>query len=98
MSSGDAAARAKAQYALTGDATAFLGRLTLWTQLPEQAMREPGRVYQPSVYRTLVWAVQVTGLELYPSGISGGGAAPHHEMLIFIDARSGEEVFASTFR
>jgi len=48
-----------------------------------------------------VYAAQFTGLELYPNipyGQSPGTGVVHHEQVVFVDAVSGEYLFAVTVR
>jgi hypothetical protein len=46
----------------------------------------------------LAYAVQVTGLELYPMGGPTSPERVHDELIVFIDARTGAEIMATTFR
>ncbi len=56
--------------------------------------------HSPSVDERLVYAVQLTGLNLPPFGGRGPvtDAMMHHEMIVFIDAESGAYLLASTVR
>jgi hypothetical protein len=86
----------------------YLGRFTDLDQVAPLPPDVPG----PDVYPApdapndqLVYMVQITGLELYPFGAfqrDGPRSPPperaHHEEIVFVDALTGEEIMATTFR
>lgn len=61
---------------------------------------------QPPINRVPMYVIQLTGMNLPPLGggplNGGGGAIPdgliHHELIVFVDAATGEEVFSVTGR
>lgn len=79
----------------------YLGRLTEESRLgpPDDPMPAPDPSVPPPSVNRLVYAVQITGINLYPSLNPEDSSAPvNHELVVFIDAMSGQEVLATSFR
>ncbi len=71
---------------------AYLGTLTI-------AGAHVGDENTPlQVTKRLVYAVQMTGLQLFPMGGTSDASAVHHELVTFVDAMTGEVLAATTVR
>jgi hypothetical protein len=86
---------ARAQFGPAGEATAIPGTLTVDND------RVGGEKAPLTVVDRPVIAVQITGLDLPPMGSHGSEADPkrnHHELVVFVDATTGEYLMATTVR
>ncbi len=102
----EAAQYASAEYGVdTENMTVYLGRLTELDRLSTTSETGSSGATAPSVNR-LSFAVQITGMTLYRRGgeeVPRGDTASnpddmHHELVVFIDATTGREIVATTFR
>lgn len=78
-------------------AEVFLGSLTQQARLADGTDTTKATVPAPAVAQP-AYAVRITGLRLMPIG---GPATPdraHEELIVFVDAATGTEIFATTFR
>lgn len=88
---------ARAEFAPDGRANAYLGELTYL------GMHTGGEASPLVIANRPVYVVQLTNLDLAPLGGGRGSAeAPtsafHHEMVVFVDAATGETLLATTVR
>lgn len=95
VSTGEAEAIARTLEGPAGQVSGiYLGVLTVTGQIDEQKQMDSG----PAIER-LVWTVQLTDLNLFPSRYTLLDPAPvHHELVVFIDAITGEPIMSQTAR
>lgn len=75
-----------------GEAHVYIGSLTV------ENLRQGGDDTPRLIEDRLVYAVQITGLGLPPLGMPADSSTRHSELVIFIDATSGEFLLATTVR
>lgn len=78
--------------ARAGEAHVYIGTLTV------ENLRQAGDDTPRLIEDRLVYAVQITGLRLPPLGMPADSAPMHGELVLFIDATSGEFLLATTVR
>jgi hypothetical protein len=81
----------------------YLGRLTEQDRLAKAPADTPkptaddSAMPPPSVDR-LTYTVQIDGVDQYPLYAPVTAESTHHELVVFIDAQTRQEIFSTTFR
>ncbi len=79
-------------------AEVFLGSLTQENRLVEASGgATTSTVPAPAIDRP-AYAVRITGLQLLPLGGPATPERAHGELIVFVDAATGDEIFSTTFR
>lgn len=79
-------------------AEVFLGSLTQENRLVEASGGTPSSTVPAPAIDRPAYAVRITGLELLPLGGPATPERAHEELIVFVDAATGQEIFSTTFR